>query len=259
MTNGGNVTHSGNNISGTIDNNVPFTIPPLVIPNTGVATGFATGSGTTLDLSTLPVGTGTTPLAPAKYVYSSLSSGLTINGLLGTDKTLPSYNKPIETYVTIVVGSAGSTTGDVGNITIGAGVNAKIYFTGSLNVKANGLVNSNVDGASGVYMLNADGSVSSSTDYSRAGHLQFYGISPTDGSTQSIAIAPPGSVHATVYAPSGDISLTGNVNWVGAIVGRSFTVNGNGGGNTGFHYDKEIVGDGVVTDYQIASYIEDVR
>src|SRR4029077_10417428 len=115
MTNGGNVTNSGANISGTIDKNVPFTIPPLVIPNTGVATGFATGSGTTLDLSTLPVGTGTTPLAPAKYVYSSLSSGLTINGLLGTDKTLPSYNKPIETYVTIVVGSAGSTTGDVGN------------------------------------------------------------------------------------------------------------------------------------------------
>jgi len=257
-TNGGNVTNSGVNISGTIDNNVPFTVPPLVIPNTGVATGFATGSGTTLDLSTLPVGTGTTPLAPAKYVYSSLSSGLTITGQK-VGGSGPNQNAPIETYVTIVVGSAGSTTGDVGNITIGAGVNAKIYFTGSLNVKANGLVNSNVDGASGVYMLNADGSVSSSTDYSRAGHLQFYGISPTDGSTQSIAIAPPGSVHATVYAPSGDISLTGNVNWVGAIVGRSFTVNGNGGGNTGFHYDKEIVGDGVVTDYQIASYIEDVR
>jgi hypothetical protein len=262
-TNGGNVTSSSTNISGTIDNSVPFTIPPLVIPDTGVATGFnppPTGSGTTLDLptllSTLPAGTGTTSLAPAKYVYSSLTSGLTINGLLGTDKTLPSYNKPIETYVTIVVGSAGSTTGDVGNITIGAGVNAKIYFTGSLNVSANGLVNNNVDGATGVYM--PDG-VTSSNDYSRAGHLQFYGISPTDGTQQTIAITPPGSVHATVYAPSGNISLTGNANWVGAIVGRSFTVNGNGGGNTGFHYDKEIAGDGVVTDYQIASYIEDVR
>jgi hypothetical protein len=259
-TNGGNVTSSGTNISGTIDNSVPFTIPPLVIPDTGVGTGFTTGSGTTLDLSTLlstlPAGTGTTPLAPAKYVYSSLSSGLTINGLLGTDKTLPSYNKPIETYVTIVVGSAGSTTGDVGNITIGAGVNAKIYFTGSLNVKGNDLVNNNVDGATGVYM--PDG-VTPSNDYSRAGHLQFYGISPTDGSMQTIAIAPPGAVRATVYAPSGNISLTGNASWVGAIVGRSFTVNGNGGGNTGFHYDKEIVGDGTVTDYQIASYIEDVR
>jgi len=253
-TNGGNVTHAGANISGTIDNSVPFTIPPLVIPNTGVGTGFITGSGTTLNLSTPPAGTppGTSPLAPQTYVYSSLSSGLTINGVLGTDNTLPSYNKPIETYVTIVVGSAGSTTGDVGKITIGAGVNAKIYFTGGLNVKAGDLVNNNVDGAIGIY--NADGT--SSTDYSRSGHLQFYGISPTDGSTQSIAIGPPGNVYATIYAPSGNISLTGNPDWFGAVLARSFT----GNGNTGFHYDKELAKLlGSVTDYQIASYIEDIR
>jgi hypothetical protein len=261
-TNGGNVTHSGANISGTIDNNVPFTIPPLVIPNTGVASGFTAKSGTTLDLSTLPAGTGTTPLAPAQYVYSSLTSGLTITGQTvggnGANK-----NAPIETYVTIVVGSAGSTTGDIGGITIGAGVNAKIYFTGSLNVNASSLVNNNIDGATGVYMLNPDGSVSISNDYSRAGHLQFYGISPTDGSAQSVAITPSGGpskdVYASIYAPSANFSVTGNVNWYGAIVGSSFTGNGSGGGNTSFHYDTQIAGDGVVTDYQIASYIEDVR
>jgi hypothetical protein len=250
-TNGGNVTHSGTNISGTIDNNVPFTIPPLVIPNTGVGTGFTTGSGTTLDLSTAPAGTGTTPGAPAQYVYSSLSGGLTINGQTGTNPLLPSYGKPIETYVTIVVGSAGSTTGNIGPITVGAGVNAKIYFTGSMNIKASDLVNNNVDGAVGLW--NADGTPS--IDYSRAGHLQFYGISPTDGSMQSIAIAPPGNLYATIYAPSGDISLTGNPDWFGAIVAHSFT----GNGNTGFHYDKEIAGFGVPIDYKIASYIEDIR
>ncbi|HWX15374.1 MAG TPA: hypothetical protein VNY07_02195 [Chthoniobacterales bacterium] len=259
-TNGGNVTHASANISGTIDNSAPFTLPPLVIPNTGVATGFATGSGTTLDLSTAPAGTGTAPLAPAKYVYSSLSSGLTIPGLLGTDKTLPSYNKPIETYVTIVVGSAGSQTGDIGGITLGAGVNAKIYFTGNLNVNASALVNNNRDGAAGVY--NADGSASSG--YSAAGHLQFYGISPpTGGSPQSVAITPGGGsnkdVYATIYAPGADISVTGNVNWYGAIVASSFSGNGDGGGNTSFHYDTQIAGDGVLTDYQIASYIEDIR
>ena len=253
-TNGANVTYAGANISGTIDNSVPFTIPPLVIPDTGVATGFTTGSGTTLDLSTLPAGTGTTPLTPAKYVYSSLSGGLTITGQK-VGGSGPNQNAPIETYVTIVVGSAGSTTGDIGGITIGPGVNAKIYFTGSLNVKASDLVNNNVAGATGVYMLNADGSVSPSTDYSKAGHLQFYGVSPADGSTQSITIASPGSVSATIYAPSGNISLTGNPDWYGAIVANSFT----GNGNTAFHYDKEIASDRVVTDYQIASYIEDVR
>ena len=258
-TNGGNVTSSSAQISGTIDNNVPFTIPPVVIPNTGVGAGFATGSGTTLDLSTAPAGTGTTPLAPATYVYSSLSSGLTINGLLGTDKTLPSYNQPIETYVTIVVGSAGSTTGDISGITIGKGVNAKIYFTGSLNVNAATLVNNNVDGAAGVY--NADGSAS--TDYSGAGHLQFFGVSPADGSTQSIVITPgAGSnkdIYAAIYAPGANISLTGNVNFYGGVVGQSFSGNGSGGGNTSFHFDKELSGDWIVTDYQVASYIEDVR
>jgi hypothetical protein len=257
-TNGGNVTHSGANISGTIDNNVPFTIPPLVIPNTGVASGFTAKSGTTLDLSALPAGTGTTPLAPAQYVYSSLTSGLTITGQT-VGGSGPNKNAPIETYVTIVVGSAGSTTGDISGITIGPGVNAKIYFTGSLNVNASALVNNNVDGAAGVY--NADGSTSS--DYSRAGHLQFYGISPTDGSTQSIAITPGGGgntgVYATIYAPGANISVTGNVNWYGAILGSGFSGNGNGGGNTSFHYDTQIAGDGVVTGYQIASYIEDVR
>src|SRR5438874_5921827 len=238
-TSGGSVTHSGYNISGTIDNNVPFTIPPVVRPDT---TTFGTGSGSTLNLPS-----GTTPGDPAKYVYGTLSGGLTING-----RTLGGLGLvPVETYVTIVVGSAGSETGDIGPITIGAGVNAKIYFTGSMNVKANDLANNNVDGAVGV--LNADGTPS--IDYSRAGHLQFYGISPTDGSMQSIAIAPPGNLYASIYAPSGDISLTGNPDWYGAVVAHSFV----GNGNTGFHYDKEITGFGIPIDYQVASYIEDIR
>src|SRR6266446_3452190 len=253
-TNGGNVTHSGTNISGTIDNNVPFTIPALLRPDTST---FATGSA-----STRYVPSGTSPAAPVQYVYSSLSGGLTINGQTGTNPLLPSYGKPIETYVTIVVGSGGSTTGNIGGITLGPGVNAKIYFTGSLNVNASALVNNNVDGAVGVYTLNPDGSVLPSVDYSRAGHLQFYGISPTDGSTQSVAITPGGGsqdVYATIYAPSANVSVTGNVNWYGAIVASGFTGNGNGGGTTSFHYDTQIAGFAVPIDYQVASYIEDIR
>jgi hypothetical protein len=245
-TNGGNVTHSGTSISGTIDNNVPFTIPALLRPDT---TGWP-GGGSTLNLPS-----GTSPGAPAQYVYSSLSGGLTING-----QTLGGLGVvPIETYVTIVVGSSGSTTGDIGGITLGPGVNAKIYFTGSLNVNASALVNNNVDGAVGV--LNADGTPS--IDYSRAGHLQFYGISPTDGSTQSVAITSGGGpnkdVYATIYAPSANVSVTGNVNWYGAIVASVFTGNGNGGGTTSFHYDTQIAGFAVPIDYQVASYIEDIR
>jgi hypothetical protein len=241
-TNGANVTHANSSVSGTIDNNVPFTLPPLVRPDT---TSFTTGSG-----STLNVPAGTTPGSPAQYSYSSLSGGLTINGQ-SVASGLPNAGKPAETYVTIVVGSGGATTGDVGNVTIAAGVNAKIYFTGGLNIKAKNTNNNNVDGATGIY--NADGSPS--TNYSRAAHLQFYGISPTDGSTETINIAPPGGVWATIYAPNHDFSMNGNPQWYGAIVSHNF----NGNGNTGFHYDKELGLGGIPIDYQLASYIEDIR
>jgi len=165
---------------------------------------------------------------------------------------LPNAGQPAETYVIIAVGTAGSTTGDIHGINLGAGVNAKIYFTGTLSAKADELVNNNGDGAAGVY--NADGSVS--TNYSRAGHLQFYGVSPTDGSTQSVAIAAPGNIWATIYAPNANISLTGNPDWFGAVVASGFS----GNGNTGFHYDTQLgLLSGLVMDYQIASFIEDVR
>jgi hypothetical protein len=236
-TDGANATHSNTTVSGTIDNSVPFSVPPLVEPDT---TGYLPGIG-----GTLPVPPGTTPSTPAQYVYNSLSGGLTINGQ-NVPIGLPNAGKPAETYVTIVV------NGDVGgSITIAQGVNAKIYFTGNLSAKANNLVNNNVDGATGTYNY-LDGTVSS--NYSRAGHMQFYGISPTDGSTQTITVTPPGNVWATFYAPNADLSMIGQPDIFGAIVCKNFS----GNGNTGFHYDKEIIG-GIPIDYQVASYVEDIR
>jgi len=88
--------------------------------------------------------------------------------------------------------------------------------------------------------------------------MKFFGISPTvSGTAQTVEIDSPGNIFATFYAPSADISLTGNVDVFSAIVGRSFS----GNGNAGFHYDKALnqVQVGVMTDYQIASYVEDVR
>jgi hypothetical protein len=235
-TNGGNATHSNATVSGTIDNNVPFSLTPLLKPDT---TSYTTGSSGTLN-----VPTGTSASNPAEYVYSSLSGGLTINSQ-NVASGLPNAGSPAETYVTIVV------NGDVGGkITINKGVNAKIYFTGTLSMKAQDIVNNNVDAATGVY--NADGSAS--TDYSRAGHMQFYGISPTDGSEQTISIASPGDLWATFYAPSANFSMAGNPQVYGAIAVEDFA----GNGNTGFHYDKEVIG-GIPIDYQIASYIEDIR
>ena len=226
-TNGGNVTHSGTQISGTIDNNVPFTIPPLAKPDT---TGWSPGPATYI---INPPASSTNSATPAQYVYSSsLAAGVTINAALPLT----------ETYVTVVV------TGDVNaNITIARGVNAKIYFTGNMSTKAANILNNNVD--NGV-----------PTNPSRAGHLQFYGVSPPAGTTQTINIDPPGDLYATFYAPGADMTLTGNANVYGAIVAHNFTGNGQGGGNTSFHYDKELAtGFTVPVDYRVASFVEDVR
>jgi len=245
-TNGGNVTHSGYQISGTIDNNVPFTIPPLAAPDT---TGFAaTGSGGPVTAS------GTSESSPTGFIYSGLNGNVTIkNGNTGSSTFAYAYAK-------LVV------NGDVtGKITVEKGVTAEIWFTGNMKVKGGDLDNQNVDrgtqnpnpGSVGIPPL-IPPTPADDPNPSRVGHLKFFGISPTTpGTRQTIEIDPPGNIFATFYAPSADITVAGNPDIFSAIVGRSFS----GNGNTGFHYDKALnqVDIGVVTDYQVVSYIEDVR
>ena len=246
-TNGGNVTHSGYQISGTIDNNVPFTIPPLPAPDT---TGFTAGnSGTGADTAT-----GTSESSPTGFVYSGITGSKTIkNGNAGSS-TFP------YAYAKIVV------NGDItGQITVERGVTAEIWFTGNMKVKAGDLDNQNVDrgtktanpGSLGVPPLTPP-TPADDPNPSRVGHMKFFGISPsTSGVTQTIEIDPPGNIFATFYAPSADITVTSDTDIFSAIVGRSFSANG----NIGFHYDKALnqVDIGVVTDYQVVSYVEDIR
>jgi hypothetical protein len=246
-TNGGNVTHSGYQVSGTIDNNVPFTIPPLPAPDT---TGFtAANSGTATDTAT-----GTSEGSPTGFVYSGITGSKTIkNGNAGSS-TFP------YAYAKIVV------NGDItGKITLEKGVTAEIWFTGNMKVKAGDLENQNVDrgtqtanpGSLGVPPLTPP-TPADDPNPSRVGHMKFFGISPTtSGTAQTIEIDPPGNIFATFYAPSADITVIGDTDVFSAIVGRSFS----GNGNTGFHYDKALnqVDIGVVTDYQVVSYVEDIR
>jgi len=237
-TNGGNVTNSGGySISGTIDNNVPFSIPPLLQPP--YPTGYTSpGSGNT---TISPGQAWATSGNPNFYVINGNSSNLTVNAYANGGKTY-------ETHVTVVV------NGNLGNVTIAKGVVAQIYFTGNFSAKANALVNNNVDGTwSGIYQANG---ATTSALVSRAGALQFYGISPTDGSYQSINISPPGNLWCTIYAPNANINLTGTPDWYGAVVCHNFS----GNGNTGFHYDMETNAlTTIPIDYQLASYIEDIR
>ena len=247
VTNGGNVTHSGHQISGTIDNNVPFTIPPLSAPDT---TGFTTvnsGTGTVTAI-------GTSESSPTGFVYSGITGSKTIENGNASNPTFP------YAYAKIVV------NGDItGRITVEKGVTAEIWFTGNIKVKAGDLDNQNVDRGTQTPSPGSLGippsippTQADDPNASRVGHLKFFGISPTtSGTTQTIEINSPGNLFATFYAPSADIIVAGNPDIFSAIVGRSFS----GNGDTAFHYDKALnqVDIGVVTDYHVISYVEDVR
>ena len=186
-TNGGNVRPSPN-IHGTIDNNVPFTIPPYVMPS---SLPLPLPSLTTIIGNvTLNPSTAGSASNPNFYVVSSFSGKLTIKQV-GT----------AETYVAI------HATGDItGSIDVKPGVHVKIYFDGNVSVKAQDIVN----------------------ETGLAGNVQFYGISPSDPTvTQSIDIASPGNFSATFYAPRADFHINGNPDVTGAIVCKTFYENGN--------------------------------
>ncbi|PYK69789.1 MAG: hypothetical protein DME45_00630 [Verrucomicrobia bacterium] len=247
VTNGGNVTHSGHQISGTIDNNVPFTIPPLSAPDTTGFTAVNSGTGTVTAI-------GTSESSPTGFVYSGITGSKTIENGNASNPTFP------YAYAKIVV------NGDItGRITVEKGVTAEIWFTGNIKVKAGDLDNQNVDRGTQTPSPGSLGippsippTQADDPNASRVGHLKFFGISPTtSGTTQTIEINSPGNLFATFYAPSADIIVAGNPDIFSAIVGRSFS----GNGDTSLHYDKALnqVDIGVVTDYQIISYVEDVR
>jgi hypothetical protein len=213
-TNGGNVKPSSQ-IVGTIDNNVPFTVPPFTLPtNLPLPQNSPTKINGNTNITPPVNGTAKNPTL---YLVTSFNGNLTVNP----------YNNAL-TYVVI------HTTSDItGTVDVKANVHLVIYFDGNMTVKAR-----DINNESGV-----------------AGNLQFYGISPTDGSSQSITISPPGSFAATFYAPSADYHMNGNPDITGAIVCKTFY----GNGNTSWHYDRALNNEGDAVDYRITSYVEDIR
>jgi hypothetical protein len=214
-TNGGTIVRSSQ-ITGTIDNNVPFTVPPFNLPTDfPVPQSSPTKVNGNVTINPPAAGSARSPIF---YLLSSFTGKLTVNPFGAS-----------QTYVDLHV------TNDItGSVDVTPNVRVRIFFDGSVNVKAR-----DIDNESGV-----------------ASNLQFYGISPTDPSvSQSIAIAPPGNYAATFYAPSADFTLTGNPDITGAIVCKTFY----GNGNTSWHYDRTLDTVGDAVDYRIVSYVEDIR
>src|SRR5436853_343546 len=154
---GGTIVGSSQ-ITGSIDNNVPFILNDYKMPSTlgwvyvppslplVPPLPFQLPSDVTSNSQSLTPLVAGTASTPTYYVVSSLSGKLTVNSAGGAD-----------TYVAIRVNG-----GDItGAITVNSGVHLKIYFDYDINTKNNNLTNNSP----------------TSTNPSAA-NMQFYGISP---------------------------------------------------------------------------------
>jgi hypothetical protein len=241
-TNGGTVINS-QYVTGTVDNNVPFTLPDYNMPDTsgwsyqapGTGAGKLPSSVTSSSQTLTPPAAGTYA-SPNYYVISTLSGKLTVSQVAGQ-----------ETYVAIRVnGSDANGNGITGGITVNPGVHLTIYFDYNISTKNSDLNNTNPT-ATNPY----------------AGNLQFYGISPprdANGNpvrTQTVNLnsGNPGILAATFYAPSANVNENGNPDFIGTVVCNNFYANG----NIAWHYDRALNTEGELLDFRIASYVEDTR
>lgn len=90
----------------------------------------------------------------------------------------------------------------------------------------------------------------------RAAQLQIFG-EDSGGDRRTLHASGSASICAAFYGPHYEIRLADNVEWFGAVAGRSFEMLG--GGSGGFHYDEALGTVGNPISFRIARYVEDVR
>jgi hypothetical protein len=88
------------------------------------------------------------------------------------------------------------------------------------------------------------------------GQLLIFGDSPAP-LRQTITAEGSISIAAALYAPQADLTLDGDVNWMGSLNAGTFNVTA--GGSGGLHYDEALSTIGPTIGFRIARYIEDVR
>lgn len=232
-TNGGTITKKTANITGIIDNTVPFSLPPFYMPDTStwsfVSNPSSVGPSTTIS----PPAPGSAA-SPNYYLLSSFDNNgsLTVTPYVNNGTTF-------ETYVAVhVTGDIGSSSGQGATIVVPAHVHLQVYFDGNFGAKAQNIINTS----------------------GYAGNLQFYGISPTDPTVQqNVSLNSGGSssagFSAVFYAPSANFNINGGPDITGAIVCKTFYSNG----NIHWHYDRQLDNEGKAVDYGVVSYVEDTR
>lgn len=144
------------------------------------------------------------------------------------------------TYAQIIVNADVSLSGNAG-IILSPGVHVRMFVTGDADMTGNGVLNP-----------------------SSPLHFQVYGLDrPTnaDGSPQSpglLKVAGNGAFRGTVYAPSYNVRLVGGGSddtIFGSFVGWRISMTG----VQAVHYDEALADGGLISDYKVVSWFEDVR
>jgi hypothetical protein len=181
----------------------------------------------------LPAPLGNTNFLPGA---ETLPLRYVVSGNLGAFRVLSATPGTTGTIEIMVNGNLDLTATNNPEIVIPPNVKTTLYVKGDIHL-GNGKVNF--------------GNSSSKV----AGNLTVFGISGsaqprfTTGSGARLALA--------FYGPSYAMTMDSSAVTVGAIVAKSFAVNGAGGG--GFHYDETLGRTSDITGWSVVSYFEDTR
>jgi hypothetical protein len=217
----GSTTGSGITVgtNGMITGNFTGTTPGY-IDSTRVATDFTanfdtlSNPGSATDIATVSATLGSTGVT-ATYRFSGvITTSLNIQGNVTLILTAPPGTDAVRL-----------TGGDVLSIDLGSSLT--IYTAADLRFNGNGITNPN----------------------NQATSLQIYGTGTT---SQQIDIGGGPELTAVVYAPTADITIRGNPNVMGSIVGNNITVTG----DASFHYDESLANWGGINPYGIIKWRE---
>jgi hypothetical protein len=166
--------------------------------------------------------------ASSRYLLSAITLNNKILTISGNADESPSY---IEIHVTGDIDVTGS-----GQIILGDGVQATIYFDRNLRIAGNGILNPS----------------------NQPSDLLLYGVQPAADQNFVATLGGNGTITAALYAPGHAVTVDGggtDGHVFGSVVGKTVNMNG----VTNLHYDEALSEGGLINNYQIVSWFEDTR
>ena len=162
---------------------------------------------------------GDNPSSDGKYYYFTPSISLSGN----TDTLSIAANSKVVVVTTNTTGTTVSATGNQSGITIDTTSALTIYTAGNVNVSGNGILNGGASTANQPADFQLYGTRSAST-------------AQGGSNEQSVSITGNGYLSGVVYVPNGNVTITGNGDVLGSVVGNSISLTG----NANFHYDESL-------------------